>query len=91
MHSPRCTFCRDSLEPGWLCAEHSGRPWGHDDCGAEGARCVCNPTGAILGGEVIAEVEALTEAELAEVGRALTPNELLEVERIRALKAQQLH
>jgi hypothetical protein len=29
-----CQRCRMSLEPGWLCEEHAGQPWGHARCGA---------------------------------------------------------
>lgn len=43
----RCVHCAGSLEPGWVCADHPDKPWGHDGCGAEAARCVCNPTGAV--------------------------------------------
>ena len=38
-----CTLCRDSQEPGWLCAEHAGKPWGRGGCRACGVRCACNP------------------------------------------------
>jgi hypothetical protein len=51
-----CPLCERSTEPGWLCAEHPGLPWEHDGCGAEGVRCVCNPTGAVLWREIYAEV-----------------------------------
>jgi hypothetical protein len=57
MLSPSCPLCRDSAEPGWLCADHPGLPWGHDGCGAEGAPCICNPTGAVLWREIYAEAE----------------------------------
>jgi len=52
-----CALCRDSKEPGWLCAEplHLGRPWGHDGCEAEGRPCICNPQGAVEWRELIAE------------------------------------
>jgi hypothetical protein len=43
-----CQRCRMSLEPGWLCEEHAGQPWGHARCGATGAPCACNPTGQVL-------------------------------------------
>ena len=81
----RCSHCTQSREPGWLCAEHPGRPWGHDDCRAEATRCVCNPTGAMFG-TVIADDEPFTDAELAEAARPLTAEELADVEAERALR-----
>ena len=47
--------CRMSLEPGWLCEEHAGQPWGHAGCGAAGAPCVCNPTAQVLWRRVFAD------------------------------------
>ena len=61
-----CPLCRHSKEPGWLCAEHSGLPWEHSGCGAEGARCVCNPHGLVVWREVYAE-GGTGERETAEV------------------------
>jgi len=51
----KCHLCRNSPEPGWLCSMHHGMPWEHDSCGAEGSPCICNPSGAVRGGKVIAE------------------------------------
>ena len=48
-----CAFCEGS---GWLCADHPTLPWKHDDCGSEGAPCVCNPTGAVPWERVYAEI-----------------------------------
>jgi hypothetical protein len=42
-----CERCLYSAEPGWLCEDHAGKPWGHDGCQGAGARCVCNPTGLV--------------------------------------------
>jgi hypothetical protein len=50
-----CAFCEGS---GWLCADHPTRPFKHDDCGAEGAPCVCNPQGAVLWEHVYADTPA---------------------------------
>ena len=50
-----CELCRDSAEPGWLCAAHPTQPWCHDDCGSEGVPCICNPEGAVQWQEVFAE------------------------------------
>jgi len=50
-----CTLCRESLEPGWLCSAHVGKPWGHGNCGAEASPCLCNPEGAVVWGKLIAE------------------------------------
>jgi len=47
-----CAFCAGS---GWVCADHPGLPWQHDGCGAEGAPCVCNPSGAVQWRKIIAE------------------------------------
>ena len=47
-----CAFCGGS---GWLCADHPTLPWEHDGCGAEGAPCVCNPSGAVQWKEIYAE------------------------------------
>jgi len=30
---------------GWLCEEHSDRPFGHDGCAGPGVPCSCNPRG----------------------------------------------
>ena len=48
-----CAFCEGS---GWICADHPALPFQHDNCGAEGAPCVCNPTGAVQWREVYAEL-----------------------------------
>ena len=48
-----CAFCEGS---GWVCADHPSLPWEHDGCGAEGARCICNPIGAVQWTEIIGEV-----------------------------------
>jgi hypothetical protein len=42
-----CAVCREAFEPGWLCEDHLGQPWGHEGCSGAGAPCVCNPTGAL--------------------------------------------
>jgi hypothetical protein len=33
--------------PGLVCEDHPTRAWGHDDCGAAGMRCACNPEGLV--------------------------------------------
>ena len=48
-----CPFCEGS---GWVCADHPSLPWEHDGCGAEGARCICNPLGAVQWTEIIGKV-----------------------------------
>jgi hypothetical protein len=50
-----CPFCRDSAEPGWVCAEHPDQPRGHDGCGAPGVPCVCNPKSAVRWAQVYVE------------------------------------
>lgn len=50
-----CPLCRDSKEPGWLCAEHPGMPWEHDGCRAEGSHCECNPRSEVQWRKVYAE------------------------------------
>ena len=40
----------------WACADHPTLPWEHDDCGAMGRKCICNPTGAVQWKEILAEV-----------------------------------
>jgi hypothetical protein len=30
-----------------VCADHPNKPMEHDGCGAEGARCQCNPDGVV--------------------------------------------
>lgn len=35
---PNCPKCNNQR---WLCTEHR-KPWGHDDCRAEGEPCECN-------------------------------------------------
>ena len=49
-----CPICRDSKEPGWLCAEHRGSAWGHRGCEAEGAPCACNSGADVAWREVFA-------------------------------------
>ena len=49
-----CPICRDSKEPGWLCADHPGRAWGHRGCESEAAPCACNPAAAVEWREVFA-------------------------------------
>jgi len=43
MAAPRARLVR-YLRSGWVCPDHPALPFEHDDCGAEGARCICNPT-----------------------------------------------
>jgi hypothetical protein len=50
-----CDFC-DGF--GWVCADHPALPFEHDNCGAEGAPCVCNPRGAVLWKEIYAEARS---------------------------------
>lgn len=50
-----CKLCCNSREPGWLCAKHPGKRWGHGKCQAERAPCICNPKGEVLWGKLIAE------------------------------------
>ena len=52
-HLSSCAFCEGS---GWVCADHPALPFEHDDCGAEGAACVCNPEGAMQWQHIYAEV-----------------------------------
>jgi hypothetical protein len=59
-----CTLCATSTEPGWLCADHSGLPWGHDDCPAEGAPCVCNPTAEVLWSNLFATNQSATANDI---------------------------
>ena len=40
---PNCPKCNNQR---WLCTEHE-KPWGHDDCKAEGERCECNQSGPL--------------------------------------------
>jgi hypothetical protein len=53
MPSTSCPVCHGEL---WVCEEHPDKPWEHDDCGAAGLACVCNPHGAVAWREIIAEV-----------------------------------
>jgi len=46
-----CPVCGGSAEPGWICADHPGRPWRHDGCGADRIECVCDPFEARNGPE----------------------------------------
>jgi hypothetical protein len=48
-----CAFCEGS---GWVCADHPSLPFEHDNCGAEGSPCVCNPEVAVQWKYVYAEV-----------------------------------
>jgi hypothetical protein len=48
-----CAICRGL---GWVCADHPSLPFQHDDCGAEGSRCICNPSGTVQWATVLAEV-----------------------------------
>ena len=50
-----CPFCRNSAQPGSVCAEHPDQPQGHDGCDAPGAACVCNPTRVLRWAQVYAE------------------------------------
>jgi len=51
-----CPICRDSAEPGWVCAEHPDKPWQHVGCeDAEARACVCNPEHAVVCVQVYAE------------------------------------
>ena len=47
-----CSFWEGS---GGVCADHPALPFEHDDCGAEGSPCVCNPAGAVPWQHVYAE------------------------------------
>ena len=48
-----CELCGGS---GWLCEEHTRLPWEHEECGAAGFACACNPQAAVAWQEVVAEV-----------------------------------
>jgi hypothetical protein len=40
MTHPDCQRCHGK---GWLCEEHAGQPWEHDNCTGPGIPCECNP------------------------------------------------
>jgi len=52
---PQLSACASCEGSGWLCADHPAKPFKHDDCGAEGAPCVCNPAGAVRWAQVYAD------------------------------------
>lgn len=52
---PQLSACASCEGSGWLCADHPAKPFKHDDCGAEGAPCVCNPAGAVRWAHVYAD------------------------------------
>jgi hypothetical protein len=53
---PKLTGCPVCDGFGWVCEDHSDKPWEHDDCGGAGAACVCNPAAAVAWREMYAEV-----------------------------------
>lgn len=57
VYAPGCPRCEGSPEPGWVCEEHTDKPWGHDGCGGAGVPCVCNPLGAMQWVEVFPDTE----------------------------------
>jgi hypothetical protein len=57
-----CPICHGSHEPGWLCADHSGKPWGHEGCGAAGVPCQCNLAGALAFQTILPDPPTRAEA-----------------------------
>lgn len=41
---------------GWVCEKHPEEAWGHGECEAAGAPCICNPRGRVDWDEVIRRV-----------------------------------
>jgi hypothetical protein len=66
-----CPVCHGSHEPGWLCADHPGKPWRHEGCGAAGAPCQRTLVGALAFQTILPEIlpDPPTRAEAA-VARA---------------------
>jgi len=55
-----CSLCQGS---GWLCEEHPGLPWNHDDeCDGGGVACRCNEMAAAPHNEVFVDDDALDAA-----------------------------
>ena len=44
--------CVSCAECGWVCQDHPDSPWEHDNCGAPGVPCACNPRGKVNWQEV---------------------------------------
>jgi len=44
---PRLSSCAFREGSGWVCSDHPAFPFEHDDCGAEGSPCLCNPNAAV--------------------------------------------
>jgi hypothetical protein len=42
-----CPNC-ETGEPGWVCEDHTTRPFHHDDCEGAGTPCECNPAAIVV-------------------------------------------
>jgi len=77
-----CPVCHGSHEPGWLCADHPDKPWGHEGCGAAGVPCQCNLAGALAFQTILPDLPTRAEASVARASQDRL------VETARALRAE---
>jgi hypothetical protein len=77
-----CPVCHGSREPGWLCADHPGKAWGHEGCGAAGVPCQCNLAGALAFQTTLPDPPTRAEAAVARASQGRV------VETARRLRAE---